>query len=51
MISVLMIIRPKHPHNPKVAGSNPAPATNLKGPEVNDLRAFDFGACSEAESC
>ncbi len=27
-------------HNPKVAGSNPAPATNLKARKLNGFRAF-----------
>jgi hypothetical protein len=30
------------PHNPKVAGSNPAPATPLKGLEAMASRAFNF---------
>jgi hypothetical protein len=32
------------PHNPKVAGSNPAPATTHKPPRSNDLGGFVLGS-------
>src|SRR5262249_53217170 len=31
-----------YPHNPKVAGSNPAPATRKKAPETNSFRGLRF---------
>ena len=36
-------------HNPKVAGSNPAPATNRKARKLNSFRAFVVDGTEETE--
>ena len=34
-----------HTHNPKVAGSNPAPATNVMSQDIGNPRTPGFGGC------